>query len=266
MDRRVARATLLGTGTSTGVPVIGCTCRVCTSSDPRDNRLRCSCYVEVNGIGLLIDAGPDFRYQALRHPIEQIDAVLITHHHFDHVVGLDDLRPYLFENRTAIPCYTADETADVLERMFAYIFKHRDYPGTANLELKRVSVPFLVSDRTDGSRITRVTPVPVLHGEMEIFGYRIGGFAYLTDTSHIPETSLGLLSDLDVLVLDGLRHEPHTKHMTLSDAVRTAQGIGARQTYFIHMAHSLKHAEEDAALPDGMNLGYDGLTMEFAAD
>ena len=261
MNDRSVRVTLLGTGTSTGIPVIGCACRVCTSSDPRNSRLRCSCYVQTPDVNILIDAGPDFRYQALRTPVTRIDAVLITHHHFDHVVGLDDLRPYLFNNRTAIPCYTDAHTAGVLEKMFSYIFKDRDYPGVANLDLISVAKPFEVVDRTTGTGSIRIKPVPVRHGNLSIFGYRIGHFAYLTDTSSIPESSFRLLDDLDVLVLDGLRHEPHTKHLTLHDAVEIAGKIGAKQTYFVHMAHSILHEEEDAQLPECMNLGYDGLTF-----
>jgi len=213
-------------------------------------------------LDILIDAGPDFRYQAIRTPISNIDAVLITHHHFDHVVGLDDLRPFLFNNRSAIPCYADSKTTEVLKNMFSYIFKDRDYPGVANLDLVSVDGPFDVVDRSTGLNSTRVTPVPVSHGDLTIFGYRIGHFAYLTDTSAVPASSLHLLHDLDVLVLDGLRHEPHTKHMTLLDAVDTAAKIGAKQTYFVHMAHSILHEEEDAKLPEFVNLGYDGLTFE----
>lgn len=251
--------TLLGTGTSTGIPVIGCTCRVCCSTDSRDSRLRCSCFVQSAGVNILIDAGPDFRTQALRTPVKGIDAVLITHHHFDHVVGLDDLRPYFFGNRATMPCYSSEATAKILRRTHAYIFVEKEYPGVANLEMIPIRAPFDVADRGGGKKSVRVTPIPVMHGDLEIFGYRIGDFAYLTDTSLIPESSLRLLRDLDVLVLDGLRYESHSKHLTIPDAIELARIIGAGQTYFIHMAHSILHAKEDALLPDSMNLGYDGL-------
>ncbi|TDI76710.1 MAG: MBL fold metallo-hydrolase [Bacteroidetes bacterium] len=259
MDDQQLRVQLLGTGTSTGVPVIGCDCEVCTSPDPRDSRLRCSCYIQIGNVSILIDAGPDFRAQALRAHIDSVDAVLITHHHFDHVVGLDDLRPFLFRNKVAIPCYASPETATVLERMFSYIFVDSDYPGVANLDLVRVDAPFHVEGRRELSDRVQVTPIPVLHGDLQIYGYRIGNFAYLTDTSAIPESSMDLLVGVEVLVLDGLRYESHTKHLTIPEAVELARQIGARQTYLVHLAHSIHHKRVDAELPDGVNLGYDGL-------
>lgn len=253
--------TILGTGTSTGVPVIGCSCEVCRSEDPRDKRLRCSCYVQTQDVDLLIDVGPDFREQALRAEILNIDAVLITHHHFDHVVGLDDLRPFLFENREAIPCFTSPDSVEILNRMFAYIFRDGTYPGTPQLVLKAVDEPFHVMSRSNQSYDTTVIPVPAEHGDLMIYGYRIGKFAYITDTSCIPDESMALLQDLDVLVLDALRHHSHPMHLTITQAVDVAQEIGARQTYFIHMAHSVLHAEEEAKLPDGISFAFDGLTF-----
>ncbi len=253
--------TLLGTGTSTGVPVIGCSCRVCRSADPRDERTRCACLVRAGDLHIVIDTGPDFRRQMLRAGADRVDAVLFTHHHFDHVVGLDDLRPFLFRNRRPIPCYAPAETAAVLRRMFGYIFADGSYPGVPDLRLHEVTAPFDVGGRYEPGQTVHVVPVPARHGAMPLFGYRIGRFAYLTDTSHIPEPSFALLEDLDVLVLDALRHEPHRTHFSIDEAVAAAQRIGARQTYFIHMTHSILHAEEDARLPPGINLGYDGLTF-----
>lgn len=255
------RVTLLGTGTSTGVPVIGCTCKVCTSTDPRDKRLRCSCFVQANGIDILIDAGPDFRYQAMRAGIDNVDAVLITHHHFDHVVGLDDLRPYLFHNRHAIPCYASKADVQILRRMFAYIFDDGTYPGVPRLTLEAVENSFPVLGRVRSNDEVTVIPIPADHGDIKVFGYRIGRFAYVTDTSGFPEASLHLLEDLDVLVLDALRHHPHAKHLTIEQAVETAEKIGADQTYFIHMSHTVLHAEEDALLPESISFGYDGLSF-----
>lgn len=256
--------TLLGTGTSTGVPVIGCTCAVCQSADPHDRRTRCACYVRVGDIGLVIDTGPDFRAQALREGLRRVDAVLYTHHHFDHVVGLDDLRPFLFENRRHIPCYAPPETAAVLRRMFSYVFVDGTYPGVPRLTLHEVDAPFDVASRYVAGDTVQVTPVEVYHGAMRMVGYRIGRFAYLTDTNNIPEASFDALHDLDVLVLDALRHEPHRTHYTIAEATAIARRIGARQTYFIHMTHSIPHAATDAALPPGINLGYDGLTFAVA--
>jgi len=260
-DEGDIRVTLLGTGTSTGVPVIGCTCKVCTSADPRDKRLRCSCFVQANGVDILIDAGPDFRYQAMRAGIENVDAVLITHHHFDHVVGLDDLRPYLFQNRHAIPCYASESDAQHLRRMFAYIFEDGSYPGVPRLTLKAVQNAFSVAGRNQSTDEVTVIPVPADHGDISVYGYRLGRFAYVTDTNGIPEASLSLLQDLDVLVLDALRRRPHAKHLTIEQAVETAGKIGAGQTYFIHMSHTVLHAEEDALLTESMAFGYDGLSF-----
>lgn len=260
-DDRV-RVTLLGTGTSTGVPVIGCRCRVCTSPDPRDRRLRCSAHVEAGGVSLIIDTGPDFRRQALRARIRRVDAVLFTHAHFDHVVGLDDLRPYFFRNKADIPCYARENTAEVLMRMFQYIFVDGTYPGVPLLTLQEVAEPFEVRSREDSGRRTLVTPIDVRHGELPLFGYRIGRFAYVTDTNFIPESSFDLLRDLDVLVLDALRREGHPTHYTIDEAVAVARRIGAAQTYLIHMTHSVLHAEENGRLPRGVELGYDGLAFE----
>jgi len=258
------RVTLLGTGTSTGVPVIGCDCRVCTSSDPRDKRSRCACYVEADGVGIVIDTGPDFRMQALREGIETVDAILITHHHFDHVVGLDDVRPYLFRNRTAIPCYAQAETEAVLRDMFKYIFRDGTYPGVPRLTLAGVPPePFEVTSRTDATKRVTVQPIPALHGSLPLYGYRVGNFAYMTDTSAIPESSFALLEGVEVLALDALRHHPHHSHFTIDEATAAARRIGAKQTYFIHMTHDLLHAEADAALPAGINLGYDGLRFRL---
>lgn len=253
--------TLLGTGTSTGVPVIGCDCAVCQSDDPRDTRTRCACYLMVDGLGILIDTGPDFRTQALREGIERIDAVLYTHHHFDHVVGLDDLRPFFFRNRAPMPCYAAPNTATVLRRNYDYILGDDPYPGAPQILLHEVERPFRVHSRYGDEATARVVPLEVYHGDLMVYGYRIGRFAYLTDVSHIPEPTLTLLNDLDVLVLDALRPDSHPTHFSFEEAVAMARQIGARQTFFIHMTHKARHAEADAALPARINLGYDGLTF-----
>ena len=257
--------TLLGTGTSTGVPVLGCGCEVCTSDDPRDTRTRCACYVRVGDMGLLVDTGPDFRQQALREDIGRIDAVCYTHHHFDHVVGLDDLRPFFFDNRQTMPCYTHPDTAAVLRRNYDYIFGSDPYPGAANVSIRVVDGPFEVPSRYDNSAAVPVDPILLYHGEMPVYGYRIGGFAYLTDVSRIPEPSYEGLQDVDVLVLDALRPRSHPTHFSFEEAVATARRVGARETYFVHMTHSVRHAEANARLPDDIQLAYDGLTVEVPA-
>ena len=210
-------------------------------------------------MSLLVDAGPDLRTQALQSGMQQVDAVLITHHHFDHVVGLDDLRPYFFGNTSPIPCYAQQETADTLRSMFRYIFQDGSYPGVARLEMYDVAAPFEVSSRYGLSASVWVQPIPAFHGRMPIFGFRVGNFAYLTDTNRIPPESLELLRGLDVLVLDALRHEPHRSHFTIAEAIAVVEELAPRQTYFTHMTHSMLHAEEDAKLPAGIALGYDGL-------
>jgi phosphoribosyl 1,2-cyclic phosphate phosphodiesterase len=257
--------TLLGTGTSTGVPVLGCGCAVCTSDDPRDTRTRCACYVRVGDMGLLIDTGPDFRRQALREDIDRIDAVCYTHHHFDHVVGLDDLRPFFFDNTRTMPCYAHPDTAAVLRRNYDYIFGSDPYPGAANVAIEVVDGPFEVPSRYDDSAPVPVDPLLLYHGETPVYGYRVGGFAYLTDVSRIPEPSYEALQDIDVLVLDALRPEPHPTHFSFEEAVATARRIGARRTYFVHMTHNVRHAEANARLPDDIQLAYDGLTVEVPA-
>ena len=263
--------TLLGTGTSTGVPVIGCTCPVCRSDDPRDRRTRCACHVRVGpedgpALHLQIDTGPDFRTQALREGLTRVDAVCYTHHHFDHIAGLDDLRPFFFRHRAPLPCYGLPQTNAVLRARHDYIFGDDRYPGAPRLRLRDVEeAPFAVAPRYDDNADlapVAVTPIPLWHGDMPVLGFRLGRFAYLTDVSHIPEASFEQLADVDTLVLDALRPEPHPTHFSFDDGVDAARRIGARQTYFIHMTHSVFHAEQDAALPDGIHLGHDGLSLK----
>ena len=256
------QVTLLGTGTSTGIPVIGCSCRVCLSEDPRDKRLRCSCLVESEGLTILIDAGPDFRTQAIREHITRIDAVLITHHHFDHIAGLDDLRPFFFQNKSSIPCYAHPETAENLKERFSYIFQDKSYPGVANLDLFEIDGPFSIPGRYEQTASVRVTPIPAFHGSMPVLGFRVGNFAYLTDTNRIPEPSLQLLENLEVLIIDALRHKPHRSHFSISEAISISNRINPNHTYFTHMTHGLMHAEEDEQLPESISFAYDGLKVK----
>lgn len=257
--------TLLGTGTSTGVPVLGCGCAVCTSDDPRDARLRTSAHVvahtEAGDVHLQIDTGPDFRAQALRYGVTDVDALLVTHEHFDHVVGLDDLRPLFFQNRAPIPVYAQPSTAETLHRMFGYVFD-RTYPGASLLDLHPVEGPFTAASRSDADATVEVVPIRAPHGKATVLGFRIGQLGYLTDVNAVPPDALAALAGVDTLVLDGLRPEPHPTHLSFSEASAVAAEIGARETWLVHVTHSALHAEADAALPAGVRLAHDGLVLE----
>lgn len=249
----------LGTGTSHGVPMIGCDCAVCRSSDPRDQRFRTSIVVEsAGGTALLVDTTPDLRSQALKHGLRRVDAILFTHSHADHIAGLDDVRRFNAVSGRAMPIYGDAATLAELRQRFGYVFD-ADAPrggGRPDLRLWTIDGAFCVGDQ-------EVVPVPLLHGRRQILGFRFGPFAYLTDCNAIPPASHLLLQDLQVLVLDALRRRPHATHFSLDEAVATAGRIGAPQTYFTHMAHDLGHEATCAALPPGVTLAYDGLTLDL---
>lgn len=249
---------LLGTGTSQGVPAIGCGCDTCRSTDARDSRLRPSALVTADAVTLLIDTSSDFRQQMLRHAITRIDAVLYTHHHFDHIGGFDDLRQFNYLQQSSLPCYGRAETLDEIRQTFRYAFGASVQEGggvpSAVLHPVEEGVPFRVGG-------VEIMPIPVYHGVLSIFGYRVGNVAYITDTNAIPDSSMPLLDGLDVLVLDALRHRTHPTHFSLEEAIATARRIGARRTYFTHIAHNILHARDSALLPDDMEFSYDGLSL-----
>ncbi|RJP37668.1 MAG: MBL fold metallo-hydrolase [Phycisphaerales bacterium] len=250
---------VLGSGTSHGVPMIGCDCRVCTSADPRDRRTRTSLFVRTAGVRILIDTSPELRLQCVAHGIKMVDVVLYTHHHADHVVGLDDLRRFNWLMRTHMVVRGTVETLERVRRMFPYAFADdADYPSAKpSLVMEPISdVPFQVGAAT-------VLPIPMMHGKLPVLGFRFGRFAYCTDCNFIPAESLDRLKGLDVLILDALRRRPHPTHFNLEQAVEMAQRIGAERTYFTHIAHELGHEETNADLPDGMALSCDGLTLTF---
>ena len=249
--------TFLGTGTSHGVPMIGCDCTTCRSTDPRDTRWRPSILVEGDGgEAILVDAGPDLRAQALRFGIRRVDAVVFTHGHADHILGLDEIRRFNALQQRAMPCFGDASTLFDIERMFAYVFDPATPRGGGlpQLELRRIEGPFQVGSQA-------IVPVPILHGSRPILGLRLDRFAYLTDCSAIPDASWDLLGDLDVLVIDALRERPHPTHFSIDEAVEAARRIGAGRTYFTHMCHDLGHAATNARLPAGMELAYDGLVV-----
>jgi phosphoribosyl 1,2-cyclic phosphate phosphodiesterase len=253
----------LGTGTSMGVPMIGCTCAVCQSTDPRDNRSRPSILVRLaSGATILVDTSSDLRAQALRFGLTRVDAVLYTHSHADHILGLDELRRFNTLQKGPIPLYGDERTMTDLRRIFSYAFQPVREPG-------HEYVPQLVPFVLDGPLCVagaEVRPVPVTHGARSILGFRFGRFAYLTDCCAIPEASWALLDGLDVVVVDALRERPHASHFCLDQAVDAARRIGARRTFFTHMAHDLGHAATCARLPEGMALAHDGLRLEIAGD
>ena len=252
------RVTFLGTGTSTGVPVPTCDCRVCSSDDPRDKRLRPSVRIEWPGASLLVDTATDLREQALRQEIRRIDAVLYTHAHADHVLGLDELRLYNWRQRGAIPVYGSPKTIEALRRTFWYVFDGQAVESTKPaIETHTIDGPFTLLGR-------RIVPVPLFHGSMPILGFRIGRLAYLTDVSRIPESSYSMLQGLDLLVLNALRDRPHPTHLTIEQAIAEAERIGARRTVLTHLSHEVHHATHSARLPRGVDLTYDGLRLEVA--
>jgi len=259
-----ATLVFLGTGTSMGVPTLGCGCAVCTSADPHDQRLRPSVALrwtdrEAGERVVVIDTGPDFRQQALKARLARVDAVFYTHGHADHVLGMDDLRPYSFaafrRHGEPLPIYADAETTAVLQRVFDYTLSpHATYPTRAKVQL----LPLAAHNLVYGVDFVHV---PLLHGEMEISGFRFGDAAYLTDVSAIPESSFEPLEGANLLVLSALRHEPHPSHATVEQALQWAGRIGARHTWLTHIAHDLGHEATNRTLPEGVRLAYDGLSV-----
>lgn len=248
------KITVLGCGTSTGVPMVGCECPVCSSDDPRDKRTRASILIRYNDHNVLVDTSTDLREQALRHHIRRIDAVLFSHAHADHVNGIDDLRGFHFIHKDIVPCFASRTTLDTLQNGFSYIFdEHQSSGYTPLLYANEISAPFELFGKI-------ITPVPLLHGKTVSLGYRIGNFAYLTDCSAIPEPSLELLQGLELLVIDGLRWAEHPFHFNIPGAIAAARGIHSPRTILTHLTHQIAYSEGNM-LPPGVDLAYDG--MEF---
>jgi phosphoribosyl 1,2-cyclic phosphate phosphodiesterase len=250
------KAIILGSGTSTGVPMVGCGCRVCSSDDPRDKRTRASLLIRHNNRNILVDTSTDLRRQALRENIDRIDAVLFTHSHADHVNGIDDLRGFHFLHREVIPCFASRSTLDVLMTGFGYIFHEYEGSGyTPILHPTEISDPFELFG-------LRVIPVPLDHGMTTSMGYRIGDFAYLTDCSAIPATSLPLLQGLDLLIMDGLRWTPHPFHFNVETAIEAARQLNPRRTVLTHLSHEVAFGD-GSRLPEGVEFAFDGMAFDL---
>ncbi len=251
------RVIVLGCATSTGVPIIGCTCPVCTSENPKNKRTRCSLYVETQGKNILIDTSTDLRFQALRHSITKLDAVLYTHSHADHTHGIDELRTYNFMNNMVIPCFGNTQTLANIENNFKYIFDGvRSAGGKPKLELNIINGEFGIGDAS-------VIPVEIYHADWLIYGYRIGNMAYLTDCSGIPSESMDKLQGLELLIISALRYRPHEAHLNVEEAVMTVGELNPRLTVLTHMGHELEYDKLKSELPDGIVPAYDGMEVEL---
>ncbi len=256
------KVTILGTGTSTGIPEIGCTCRVCTSKDVRDWRTRCSAWIETDeGKQILIDCSADFRMQMLKQPFRPIDALFLTHEHYDHVGGIDDLRPFCRDR--SVPIYALPDVSRAIRTRIPYCFVKKKYPGVPSLELHEIN-PF----QTIAVGTSEILPLAVIHGKLPILGYRIGRLAYITDMSALPQQSFEALKGITHLVMNALRIKPHPTHQCLQEALERIEQIKQiapiEETYLIHISHGMgPHAEAEATLPPHVHLAYDGLTFEL---
>jgi len=249
---------VLGSGTSTGIPAIGCNCPVCTSDDPRNKRLRSSIRIQTGGRTLLVDCGVDFRQQMLRHRTPHIDGVLVTHTHADHIHGLDDLRAFTFRRESPMPIYSSEGFIRDIELRFGYCFNPMQIGGG----VPKISLNTVMPGQPFDVGGVPVVPLPIMHGRLPILGFRLGSFAYMTDCSGIPEETWPLLEGVRTLIISGLRHEPHPTHFTLAESMDAARRIGVERVYFIHMTCRLDHAKTEETLPEWARLTYDGMEIE----
>lgn len=252
------KVTFLGTGTSQGVPVIGCSCETCRSLDFRDKRLRTSIHIEVDNNSFVIDTGPDFRQQMLREQINQLDAVIFTHEHKDHTAGLDDIRAYNFKQKKDMPLYARAQVINQLKQEFSYAFKEKKYPGVPQILTNEIT------DETFEVQGTKFIPINVLHYKLPVFGYRIKDFSYITDANFIAEKEKDKIKGSKVLVLNALQKEEHISHFNLEEAIEMAKELDAENTYFLHISHKMGlHKKTEKLLPDNIHLAYDGLSLDI---
>lgn len=252
------RVKILGSGTSQGVPVIGCDCEVCRSIDYRDKRLRSSIHIEIDGTSLVIDSGPDFRQQMLRERINKLDALIFTHEHKDHTAGMDDIRSFNFLQKKDMPVFAQAHVIEQLKREFAYVFAESKYPGVPQVDIHVIdNSPFEINGIS-------ITPIEVLHYKLPVFGYRIGDFTYITDMKTIAEEELVKFKGTKVLVINALQKTSHISHLTLDEALQFAEKVKAEKTYFTHLSHRMgKHADVSKELPEGVEIAYDGLQIDL---
>jgi phosphoribosyl 1,2-cyclic phosphate phosphodiesterase len=253
------KVTFLGTGTSQGVPVIACDCAVCISANQSDKRLRVSVLVEMQGKTIIIDTGPDFRYQMLRAGVKKLDAILYTHEHKDHVAGLDDVRAFNYVQGSAVDIYAHKRVQEALKKEFHYVFSGSNYPGIPRLKLNTIQdgLPFQAAG-------IDVIPISVMHFQLPVLGFRMGDFTYITDANLITEAEKSKIKGSDILVINALQKEKHVSHFTLEEALELAAEIGAKKTYLTHISHRLgTHDEVSEQLPEGVFLAYDGLELEL---
>lgn len=263
----MGKITFLGTGTSQGIPMIGCNCNVCKSTDSKDNRLRTSALVEYNGFRILIDCGPDFRQQMLRENITDIDAVILTHQHKDHTGGLDDIRAFNYFRKEAFPIYAEPNVQESLKLEYSYAFAEKKYPGVPEYALHTIGEePFTISKKDKNGTLISITiePIRVFHYKLPILGFRFGEMAYITDGSLIPENEFAKLKGLDLFIINTVRKEEHISHFSLSEALEIINRVGAPRNYLTHLSHQIgTHNQLEKELPDNVKCAYDGLKVEF---
>ena len=252
------KITFLGTGTSQGIPVICCNCEVCQSDDPRNNRLRVSVLIETGDKTIVIDSGPDFRYQMLRAGVKDLDAIVYTHEHKDHVAGLDDIRPFNYLLQKNIDIYATERVQDALKREFSYIFAEKVYPGIPKINMHTIAAENFYIGKTE------LIPLPVMHYKLPVLGFRMNDFTYITDAKSVPQSTIDKIRGTKVLVVNALQMEDHISHFTVAEATAFAQDIGAEITYFTHISHTMgKHEDVERDLPENIRLGYDGLVLNL---